>query len=346
MNKIKELTSTPKKMAIFVACVICAVAILAAGSYFAVYAVVDNQSIGKDRALEIALTDAGYSADQIAMSRTDLSYDDGMFEYEVEFVADGIEYDYTIKASNGVILKIDTEGVRTQGVTGQPGAPQTDDQQTAGNSEADDSTAQTGNTAQIGGQEENSSAAGNSSQTGTSGNSAQTGTSGNSTQMGTSGNVSNSASLTENEAKAVALADAGLTEGAVRFIRAELDRDDGRLHYDIDFVTDDTEYDYEIDASTGNIISKQAETFGGTGGNSGTSGANTGSGNITIEEAQNIALSHAGVSAADARFTKTKLDYDDGISKYEIEFVVGTYEYDYEINAANGTIIEYDIDRD
>ena len=137
-----------------------------------------------------------------------------------------------------------------------------------------------------------------------------------------------------------------MTEGAVRFIRAELDRDDGRLHYDIDFVTDDTEYDYEIDASTGNIISKQAETFGGTGGNSGTSGANTGSGNITIEEAQSIALSHAGVSAADARFTKTKLDYDDGISKYEIEFVVGTYEYDYEINAANGTIIEYDIDRD
>ena len=103
---------------------------------------------------------------------------------------------------------------------------------------------------------------------------------------------------------------------------------------------------YRVQKKEKDVTEEEIRQMVDAGGNSGTSGANTGSGNITIEEAQNIALSHAGVSAADARFTKTKLDYDDGISKYEIEFVVGTYEYDYEINAANGTIIEYDIDRD
>ena len=46
-------------------------------------------------------------------------------------------------------------------------------------------------------------------------------------------------SITAGDAKAKALAHAGLAETDVTFIKAELDRDDGRLVYDVEFYTAD-----------------------------------------------------------------------------------------------------------
>ena len=43
---------------------------------------------------------------------------------------------------------------------------------------------------------------------------------------------------------------------------------------------------------------------------------------------------------------KCKLDSDDGRWEYEIEFYAGGYEYEFEIDALNGTILSYDKDRD
>ena len=37
-----------------------------------------------------------------------------------------------------------------------------------------------------------------------------------------------------------------------------------------------------------------------------------------------------------------KLDWDDGMSIYEIEFKAGGYEYSYEVDAATGSIVEFD----
>ena len=63
---------------------------------------------------------------------------------------------------------------------------------------------------------------------------------------------------------------------------------------------------------------------------------------LTLEQAQEIALNHAGVSAANADFIRVELDYDDGIKVYEIEFDAGDFEYEYEINAKSGKIRDYD----
>ena len=49
--------------------------------------------------------------------------------------------------------------------------------------------------------------------------------------------------------------------------------------------------------------------------------------------AQKIALEHAGVKAADATITKSKLDYEDGRQVYDIEWYAGGAKYDYEIAA-------------
>ena len=61
---------------------------------------------------------------------------------------------------------------------------------------------------------------------------------------------------------------------------------------------------------------------------------------IDLEAAKRIALQNAGVESADAAFTKAQLDYDDGVAEYEIEFVGGSTKYEYEISAANGTVLK------
>ena len=71
-----------------------------------------------------------------------------------------------------------------------------------------------------------------------------------------------SASIDQQEAARIAIEDAGFTESDVSVTKNKLDRDDGRSYYDIEFIAsaDNTRYDYEIDASSGAIISVDRET--------------------------------------------------------------------------------------
>lgn len=63
---------------------------------------------------------------------------------------------------------------------------------------------------------------------------------------------------------------------------------------------------------------------------------------IGEDAALKIALEDAGLSESDVEVTKNKLDMDDGVTEYEIEFRKGTVEYDYSIEAFNGKILEKD----
>ncbi len=65
---------------------------------------------------------------------------------------------------------------------------------------------------------------------------------------------------------------------------------------------------------------------------------------ISSEKAKEIALKHAGISKNNARFTKIKMDIDDGILVYELEFYVNNREYEYNIDANTGAIIEFEVD--
>ncbi len=68
---------------------------------------------------------------------------------------------------------------------------------------------------------------------------------------------------------------------------------------------------------------------------------------ITEEEAKAIAFEAAGVDAEDVKLLKVRLDYDDGIYEYEVDFRIGSAEeYEYTINAATGKIIDFDYDYD
>lgn len=65
---------------------------------------------------------------------------------------------------------------------------------------------------------------------------------------------------------------------------------------------------------------------------------------ITAEQAQQIALEHAGFTADQVKFLRTDYEIDDGVPQYEVEFHQDRWEYDYEINAETGAILSYDKD--
>ena len=61
--------------------------------------------------------------------------------------------------------------------------------------------------------------------------------------------------VSEEQARSTALADAGVTEEEITGIRVKKDLEDGRQVYDVEFYSGNKEYDYEIDVSTGSILS-------------------------------------------------------------------------------------------
>ena len=63
------------------------------------------------------------------------------------------------------------------------------------------------------------------------------------------------------------------------------------------------------------------------------------------QAAKSAALAHAGVSAADVTGLRCELDEDGGRWVYEIEFRAGGVEYEYEIAAADGTVLKAEQDR-
>ena len=67
---------------------------------------------------------------------------------------------------------------------------------------------------------------------------------------------------------------------------------------------------------------------------------------ITKEDAQRIALEHAGFAADQVSWLHTEYDRDDGIDHYDVDFYQGGYEYDYEIHAKTGEILKSEKEQD
>jgi uncharacterized membrane protein YkoI len=67
---------------------------------------------------------------------------------------------------------------------------------------------------------------------------------------------------------------------------------------------------------------------------------------ITEEDAKNIALTDAKVSEADIDAINVYLEYDDGYQIFNVEFYANGLEFDYEINAVDGYILDRDSEID
>ena len=101
--------------------------------------------------------------------------------------------------------------------------------------------------------------------------------------------LAQSGQISEAQAKQIALQNAGLKESEVTFVRTGMDMDDGRMEYEIEFYCGNMEYDYDIDAMTGAIVSmdQDAEYYAPTVPAAGTAAA---SGAVTEQQALEIAM--------------------------------------------------------
>ncbi len=124
------------------------------------------------------------------------------------------------------------------------------------------------------------------------------------------------------EAKKIALKDAGLDDTAQKivFTKTELNRSQGRACYILEFYTGKYQYHYEIDAKTGEIIYGRRY--------------------ILLADAKRIAVDDAGCTEKVA-FTEEEL-IDGGIKTpyYRLVFAYRKTQWTYRINAVSGDILE------
>ena len=146
----------------------------------------------------------------------------------------------------------------------------------------------------------------------------------------------------ESAAKNAALSHADVAAGDVLEIRVELDSDNRKTVYQVEFETVTVEYEYKIDALTGAVMSFEAENRDGSSASGGGSAA--ASGNFIGESAaKNAALSHADVAESSTAYIKCYLEYDDGKpSLYCVEFKAGKTEYEYKIDPYSGAVVDFD----
>lgn len=171
----------------------------------------------------------------------------------------------------------------------------------------------------------------------TSGNEQNTGAA-NAAPITTSGSASQSAYIGLEAAKEAALKHAGVSASDATFVEAEYDYDDGRMVYEVEFHVKGTEYDYEIDAQTGEVVKYKTEQNGA---NTGSSGSTNTSSFIGESAAKQAALSHAGVSESSTKYCNAWLEYDDGRAEcYEVEFMAGNTRYEYKIALTSATVLE------
>lgn len=152
-----------------------------------------------------------------------------------------------------------------------------------------------------------------------------------------------------------ALKHAGVASDKATGISVKLDVDEDGVEYDVEFHANGKEYEYEINALTGQIKHFESEidndyddrddqddkdddkvTVKPTASQTQPS---TGAAVIGVEKAKTAAFNHAGVSASGVKVISAELERDDGVTKYDIEFVSGKWEYDYDINAYTGAVI-------
>ena len=143
-----------------------------------------------------------------------------------------------------------------------------------------------------------------------------------------------SADIGADRAKEIALDHAGVSASKATFVRAHLDYEDGRRVYDVEFYSGSKEYDYEIDAASGDILSWDYDAEYYTGQAAGQTGSY-----LSEAEVRQIVEDRAGVSGT---FRELHLDRDDGRVVYEGEMRDGWTEYEFTLDAVTGTILEWD----
>ncbi len=152
-------------------------------------------------------------------------------------------------------------------------------------------------------------------------------------------NNSSSDQITLDEAKEVAINYLNLNQNEVTFTKSKLDFEHGTLIYELEFYASDMSYEMDINAYNKEIVRIEKD--------------NLNHNNLSEEsdryigssKAKEIALNHAKIDG-NVIWERTEFDFDNRVAVYEVEFYYNNQEYNYEINAVDGSVIKYEIDRE
>ena len=148
--------------------------------------------------------------------------------------------------------------------------------------------------------------------------------------------TSSGSEITEDEARVIALHDANVDLNAIYNLRVHAENYYGIDIYDVEFDTNDKEYNYNIDRQSGAVIAMDYEIderylrdvpgkF------------------ISQQEAVDLAVQNIpGAKAADIQIRQ---GHDDHYAEYEGRAVVDNTRYEFTINADKGLITEWEVDR-
>lgn len=280
-----------------------------------------SSSISQEEAAAIALEHAGVAKEDAVSLSVQQEYEDGRDIFEVKFSTQDTEYSYDVAQKDGEIINYNY-GKTGAALSGDDGSSQTGDGQAV--QEEIDQT-QSG----IQQAQQDQSAAQSQAQA-----------------------VEDA--VDEDTAVSIAMEHAGVTECSIH--RVELDTEDGRQVYEVEFFAGNTEYDYTIDRETGEILSYDQDIEGWGLGNGQQNGSGNGngrkngqdnsaasaSGPITLEEAVQLVLDRVpGASASDVQI---EFERDDGKDIYEGEVTCNRTEHEFQIDASTGNFIEWSVD--
>lgn len=282
--------------------------------------------IGIEAAKETALKSAGLTEDQADFSTAGLDSRDGTFFYQVNFEAEGMEYDYAIDAVTGVVIEENS-------VAAEDGAEATG----AAASEAETSGAAADDGAEAVGAAASKDAAGDAASGAVQASGAAQASEAAQTSAAAQ-NASDSGMIGEEKAKEIALNHAGLTEDQTQRLWVKRDYDDGRSIYEVEFYGEGRdEYDYEIDAVTGEIVAFDTDLH-----DHGTA-PSEGQSQVSEEQVRQTVLER--VPGASAENIFLHLEWDDGRLEYEGELIYDNMEYEFKIDAYSGAVTEWEAEQ-
>ena len=282
--------------------------------------------IGIEAAKETALKSAGLTEDQADFSTAGLDSRDGTFFYQVNFEAEGMEYDYAIDAVTGVVIEENSvaadDGAEAAGAAAS-------EAETSG-AAADDGAEAVGAAASKDAAGDAASGAVQASGAAQASEAAQT--------SAAAQNASDSGMIGEEKAKEIALNHAGLTEDQTQRLWVKRDYDDGRSIYEVEFYGEGRdEYDYEIDAVTGEIVAFDTDLH-----DHGTA-PSEGQSQVSEEQVRQTVLER--VPGASAENIFLHLEWDDGRLEYEGELIYDNMEYEFKIDAYSGAVTEWEAEQ-
>lgn len=225
--------------------VVCALLILMLIGTDTVFAAKKTTNINSDKAIALALSDAGINSASAKNLHYETDYEKGVLVYDVEFEADGKEYEYELRASDGKIMEKSVKKISLAKAKKNATVSATLKQLKSVANKAASKQKET---------KANTTSASKSTTKKTTSSSSASKTTSASKSSGTKTSTSSGSYIGVDKAKSIALKHAGKSASSVSFTKAKLDKDDGKVVYEIEFRSGRTEYEYDIDAYSGKIL--------------------------------------------------------------------------------------------